>query len=90
MIDTPTSRRHHRPATGWPSGESAHSRKRRANHYMRHGLERLDPDEAIPFFCECDDPDCFAPAWLTRQAYDRLRANAANRALTAPHRAAAS
>jgi hypothetical protein len=47
-------------------------RKRVANDYMRHGLRRLDPNDEIPFFCECDRDDCFASVWLTGLAYDRL------------------
>ncbi len=87
----PRTPRAHVHATGWPSLDSVHVRKRRANNYMRQALQRLDPNEAIPFFCECDDPDCFVAVWLTRSAYDRLRGSSADRFLAAtdPEQAAA-
>ncbi len=68
------------------SRDSTHERKRRANHYMRHGLRRLDPNEAIPFFCECGRPECFAAVWLTGLAYDQLRGTSAARILSPAHR----
>ena len=80
----------HPRAADWPSRDSAHARKRQTNDYMRHGLQRLDPNEAIPFFCECDDPDCFAAVWLTGLAYDQLGGSPAGRALTATHPAQAA
>ncbi len=31
-------------------------------------------DEPIVFFCECGDPHCFRPVWLTADEFDRARA----------------
>jgi hypothetical protein len=47
--------------------------KRYANELMRESLRKRDPEELIPFFCECDRADCFASVWLTGRTYDRLR-----------------
>jgi hypothetical protein len=46
---------------------------RQINDLMRDGLRKRDPGEAIAFFCECADPDCYQPVWLTGEEYDRLR-----------------
>jgi len=57
--------------------EAVRSRKRQANQYMRDALRLLDPDELIPFFCECEDTECFATVWLTSRDFDRARARPA-------------
>ena len=84
-IASPTRRRAHAHAMGWPSRDSAHARKRQANDYMRKGLPRPDQNEAIPFFCECDQPGCFAAVWLTGLAYDQLLGSSPDSVLTATH-----
>lgn len=64
------------PALRWDGseGEAIRARRRRANDYMRDALRLLDPDETIPFFCECDRAECFAIVWLTSRRFDRVRA----------------
>lgn len=59
------------PIDPTPSPPSSH--KRHANELMRKGPSKRDPEELIPFFCECDRADCFASVWLTGPTYDRLR-----------------
>lgn len=58
--------------------------KRAANDLMRNTLINLIAEE--PFFCECDDPACTTAVWLSRQDYDRLRAQPGWRPLVAGHR----
>ena len=65
------------PSFEWPIRDQPAEHKRRANDFMRDGLRALDPDEQIPFFCECDRSDCFAPIWLTGSVYDRTRTRSA-------------
>lgn len=72
MSDTVTL--HRATSAEWPSRDTPYARKREANDYMRQGLQRLDPDERIPFFCECGRPDCYAAVWLTSDAFDQARA----------------
>jgi hypothetical protein len=55
------------------SRPDASERKRRANEFMRSGLEKYDPSEPIPFFCECRREGCYQPVWLTKAEYDRRR-----------------
>lgn len=74
-----------RAAWNWPSRDAPASRKRQANEFMRDGLRRYDPNEPIPFFCECPHPDCFRIVWLNGVAYDRLRAAPQAHALSAEH-----
>lgn len=66
-------------ATRWEGaqGVAVRSRKRRANEYMRDALRLLDPDDMIPFFCECGHTDCSATVWLTGRRFDRMRAGSA-------------
>lgn len=45
----------------------------RANDRMRESSYPLS-DEPVPFFCECDDPHCYRPVWLTADEFDRGRA----------------
>jgi hypothetical protein len=44
----------------------------RVNEVMREGRGQNEP-ERIPFFCECRRADCYAPVWLTADAYDKRR-----------------
>jgi hypothetical protein len=59
---------------------------RRVNDLMREGLRRRVSDDPIAFFCECDDPDCFQPVWLTGGEYDLRRADPATIFLAEVHR----
>jgi hypothetical protein len=61
-----------------------------ANEYMRDGLRRLDPNEAIPFFCECDEGDCFAAVWLKGVTFDQIRGRPSDRVRIAAHASAAA
>jgi hypothetical protein len=45
----------------------------RVNEVMREGRRRQQEPERIPFFCECRQADCYAPVWLTADAYDEGR-----------------
>lgn len=40
---------------------------------MREGRRGQQEPERIPFFCECRQADCYAPVWLTADAYDQSR-----------------
>ena len=64
-------------------------RKRGVNNMMREGLRAHDPNEPIPFFCECDSKDCYEAVWRTGLQYDEARRDASWRAL-APHAASAT
>ncbi len=69
--------------TRWDApGDAIRSRKRQANRYMRDALRLLDPDELIPFFCECGRTECSATVWVTGRDFDRARATP-DRALSA-------
>jgi hypothetical protein len=46
---------------------------RRINEVMREGRRGRIERELIPFFCECEQEDCYEPLWLTAQAYDERR-----------------
>jgi hypothetical protein len=63
--------RHH--SSGLDSRDDAQAAKRMANDYVRRGLRRLDPNESIPFLCECDEPDCFEAVWMKGVVFDRIR-----------------
>ena len=45
----------------------------RVNELMREGRRGQNEPERIPFFCECRRADCYAPVWLTTDAYDERR-----------------
>jgi hypothetical protein len=45
----------------------------RVNEVMREGRRGRNEPERIPFFCECPRADCYAPVWLTADAYDQRR-----------------
>jgi hypothetical protein len=45
----------------------------RVNEFMREGRRGQNEPERIPFFCECRRADCYAPVWLTADAYDERR-----------------
>jgi hypothetical protein len=45
-----------------------------ANDLMREGLRHADADYKVAFFCECEDPSCYAAVWLTCTEYDQRRA----------------
>jgi hypothetical protein len=69
-----------------PGGEGAASRKRRANEFMRDGLTQLDPEQPIPFFCECGRLRCYQAVWLSGDEFDAVREDGRRRrALIADH-----
>jgi len=45
----------------------------RVNEVMREGRRGQNEPERIPFFCECRRDECYAPVWLTAEAYDQRR-----------------
>ena len=45
----------------------------RVNEFMREGRRGQNEPERIPFFCECGRAACYAPVWLTADAYDERR-----------------
>jgi hypothetical protein len=57
------------------------AQKRRVNDMMREGLRAHDPNEPIPFFCECESKDCYEAFWRTGLQYDEARRDASWRAL---------
>jgi hypothetical protein len=87
MIETRLDPRSRAAGTGWPRRDAPGARKRQANGYMRDALNGLEPDEAIPFFCECNRDACFATVWMSGRAFDGVRATP-GRTLNA-HRATA-
>ena len=46
---------------------------RQVNELMREGRRDQTEQERIPFFCECERPDCYEPVWLTSDMYDERR-----------------
>ena len=46
--------------------------KRELNDWMRDTLSYADQ---AAFFCECADPTCFKPVWLTSSDYETARAD---------------
>jgi hypothetical protein len=71
----------------WPERDEPAARKSRINNFMRDGLRKLDPDEQIPFFCECNSRDCFSTVWVSRRTLERIRGGA-NHSLSAHGRTA--
>ena len=43
--------------------------KRATNSRLGELLQIADVDRPIAFFCECDDPTCYQPVWLTLAEY---------------------
>lgn len=60
--------------------------KRAANAQLGELLQIADLDRPIAFFCECDDPTCYRPVWLTSAEYEWKRAESP--ALAPSHRSA--
>jgi hypothetical protein len=58
---------------------------RRANNLMCESLDTGGRADAVGFFCECGDADCFEQVWLTPEAYDAARTDAAWSALASGH-----
>jgi hypothetical protein len=56
---------------------------------MREGRRGQKEPERIPFFCECRHSDCYAPVWLTADAYDQSRSGP-ERSLVLPGHESAS
>jgi hypothetical protein len=55
---------------------------RRVNELIRESLAVGGYPDRIAFFCECADPGCYQPVWLTVAGYERARAD--GRVLHAP------
>lgn len=55
---------------------------RRVNEMIRESLAAGGYPDRIAFFCECADPSCYQPVWLTVAGYERARADA--RVIVAP------
>lgn len=47
--------------------------KREINDLMRQRYWADQGPAPIAFFCECDNPGCYRPVWLTAIAYDAAR-----------------
>jgi hypothetical protein len=48
---------------------------RAANERIKESLSGLEVRGRIPFVCECGDPDCLEAVELTRDAYEKIRAD---------------
>ena len=66
----------------WPFRGDPSEHKRQVNEHARHGFPRVDPNEQIPFLCECERADCFRTVWINGVGYDRLRAATAGALLS--------
>lgn len=55
---------------------------RRVNELIRESLAAGGYPDRIAFFCECADPSCHLPVWLTVAGYEQARVDA--RVLLAP------
>lgn len=60
-------------------------RKRDKNDMMRDALETWDASRAISFFCECPNPHCHQPVWLTITDYDKARTDPAWTVVASAH-----
>lgn len=58
---------------------------RRVNEMMWESLARGGYAEPIAFFCECADPECYQPVWLTATDYERARTDPEFTLLAAGH-----
>jgi hypothetical protein len=58
---------------------------RRANNLKCESLDAGGRADPVGFFCECGHPDCVEQVWLTPEAYDGARADAAWSALAPGH-----
>jgi hypothetical protein len=47
--------------------------------------QALPVDEKIMRYCECADPHCFAPVYLTREEYETIRADSTRFAVADGH-----
>jgi hypothetical protein len=43
---------------------------RSVNRNLRERSETRSDDEPIPFFCECANPACYSPIWMSAAAFD--------------------
>lgn len=55
------------------------------NSNLRQRSEAVDASESIPFFCECQTPNCYAPVWLSLADFDDAVARDAGWLLLAGH-----
>lgn len=58
--------------------------KQEANAMMR--ASTIPQPGRLPYFCECDDPDCLRAVWLSPEEYDRRKADSAPPLLADDHR----
>lgn len=77
-------------AVGAPTEERSHraartTHKRAANESLRRGLGQLEPDEPIPFLCECHRAGCLDIVWLSTADYDERRRDPEWRATARRH-----
>lgn len=62
---------------------------RSVNELMWEGLASSGRAEPVAFFCECSDPRCYRPVWLTLAAYEQARSDPEWVAVASEHEAAA-
>lgn len=43
---------------------------RSVNTNLRRRSDALTGDEPVAFFCECRSPSCYAPIWMSSEAFD--------------------
>lgn len=46
---------------------------RQANNLIWESLRANGYRESVAFFCECSDPGCYRPVWLTLEEYETAR-----------------
>ena len=45
---------------------------RKVNNNLRHLSEPSAHSEPVAFFCECQNPSCYSPVWISLAAYDAI------------------
>lgn len=60
---------------------------RAANERMRRSAasHRFEPDQGVPFLCECADPNCYEIVMLSLEEYARVRMHSSRFLLVAGH-----
>jgi hypothetical protein len=63
------------------------SRFRTANERMERSAlsHRFEPDQGVPFLCECADPSCYEIVMLSMEDYEQVRAHPSRFLVVAGH-----
>ena len=63
---------------------------RRVNELICQSLANGGREDPVAFFCECEDPGCYRPVWLTPAEYEEARTDSGWAALAYGHVAPAA